>query len=151
LKPGTFMENFLPANGYLFPRGLDGGLVTVLRPQTRLSLVAVTDIGGAAAAAFARPRRFHRVELELASDYLSMTQIAAILSRALGRRLPAPDLTEAQALAAGMPPMGIGLARLNVDGQPGRPRFARALGIPLTGFEQWLGQRIADGEFAVRP
>ena len=41
LKPGFFMENFLPSAAYLFPRGVAGGLVSVLRPETRLSLVAV--------------------------------------------------------------------------------------------------------------
>ena len=58
---------------FLFPRGIEGGLVSVLKPGTRLSLVAVDDIGRAAAAAFAAPERFDGVELELASDYLSMT------------------------------------------------------------------------------
>ncbi|MEU8379235.1 NmrA family NAD(P)-binding protein, partial [Streptosporangium sp. NPDC048865] len=53
LKPGWFMENFLPSAAYLFPRGVEGGLVTVLRPRTWLSLVAVRDIGRAAAAAIA--------------------------------------------------------------------------------------------------
>jgi hypothetical protein len=26
---------------------------------------------------------------------------------------------------------------MNVSGQPARPEYARALGIPLTGFEEW--------------
>ncbi|WP_063063130.1 NmrA/HSCARG family protein [Nocardia violaceofusca] len=137
LKPGTFMENFLPSMRYMFPRGVDGGLVSVLAPETRLSLVAVDDIGRAAAAALTEPERFDRVELELASDYLSMTEIAATLSRALGISLAAPDMTVAQAVAAGMPPMGAALEWLNVAGQPGRPDYATALGIPLTSFEQW--------------
>ncbi|OXR45851.1 NAD(P)H azoreductase [Nocardia cerradoensis] len=137
VKPGTFMENFLPSMRYMFPRGVDGGLVSVLAPQTRLSLVAVDDIGRAAAAALTDPERFDRVELELAGDYLSMTEIAATLSRALGIPLEAPNMTVAQAVAAGMPPMGAALEWLNVAGQPGRPDYATALGIPLTSFEQW--------------
>ncbi|WP_063001935.1 NmrA/HSCARG family protein [Nocardia mikamii] len=137
LKPGTFMENFLPSMRYMFPRGVDGGLVSVLAPETRLSLVAVDDIGRAAAAAITEPERFDRVELELASDYLSMTEIAATLSRVLGIPLEAPNMTVAQAVAAGMPPMGAALEWLNVAGQPGRPAYATALGIPLTSFEQW--------------
>ncbi|NKY42821.1 NmrA/HSCARG family protein [Nocardia cerradoensis] len=137
VKPGTFMENFLPSMRYMFPRGVDGGLVSVLAPQTRLSLVAVDDIGRAAAAALTDPERFDRVELELAGDYLPMTEIAATLSRALGIPLQAPNMTVAQAVAAGMPPMGAALEWLNVAGQPGRPDYATALGIPLTSFEQW--------------
>jgi uncharacterized protein YbjT (DUF2867 family) len=143
LKPGFFMENFLPAMAFLFPRGIDGGLVSVLKPSTRLSLVAVDDIGRAAAAAFAAPERFDRVELELASDYLSMAEIAEVLSRVLDRPLPAPDMTEEQALAAGMPPMGAAHEWLNAVGQPGRPRYAMDFGLPLTGFEEWAGRYMA--------
>ncbi|MFF4753406.1 NmrA family NAD(P)-binding protein [Streptomyces sp. NPDC002514] len=142
LKPGFFMENFLPSMAFLFPRGVEGGLVSVLNPGTRLSLAAVDDIGAAAAAAVAAPERFDGVELELASDYLSMTEIAEVLSRALGVPLSAPDMTEEEALAAGMPPMGAGHAWMNMAGQPARPEYARALGIPLTGFAQWTRRHL---------
>lgn len=137
LKPGFFMENFLPSMAFLFPRGVEGGLVSVVKPETRLSLAAVDDIGRAAATAIVAPERFDGVELELASDYLSMTEIAEVLSRVLGTRLPAPDMTEGEALAAGMPRMGASHEWLNVVGQPARPEYARSLGLPLTGFEEW--------------
>ncbi|MEU6872302.1 NmrA/HSCARG family protein [Streptomyces sp. NPDC046751] len=142
LKPGFFMENFLPSMAFLFPRGIEGGLVSVLNPETRLSLVAVDDIGRAAAAAITAPERFDGVELELASDYLSMTEIAEILSRALGTQLSAPDMTEEEALAAGMPAMGANHEWLNAAGQPGRPQYARDLGIPLTSFEEWAQEHM---------
>ncbi|MGW4798502.1 NmrA family NAD(P)-binding protein, partial [Nonomuraea sp. NPDC004297] len=142
LKPAFFMENFLPSMAFLFPRGVEGGLVSVVKPGTRLSLVAVDDIGTAAAAAVADPDRFDRVELELASDHLPMTEIAGILSRALGVRLSAPDMTEQQALAAGMPAMGVSHEWMNVAGQPARPRAAEDLGITLTGFEEWAGRYL---------
>lgn len=141
-KPGFFMENLLPSTAYLFPRGIEGGLVSMVKPETRLSLVAVKDIGSAAAAAFAAPERFDGIELELASDYLPMTEIAEILSRALGTHLAAPDMTEEQALAAGMPPMGASLDWMNEAGMPGRPQEARNLGIPLTSFEQWVQEHM---------
>lgn len=137
LKPGFFMDNFLPSMRYLLPRGIEGGLVSVIKPTTQLSLVATADIGAAAAAAILDPDRFDRVELELASDYQPMTRIAEILSGALGRPLTAPDLTEDEAVAAGMPPMGASLEWMNVAGQPARPEFARELGIPVTSFETW--------------
>ncbi|TWF75344.1 uncharacterized protein YbjT (DUF2867 family) [Pseudonocardia hierapolitana] len=142
LKPAFFMENFLPSMAFLFPRGIEGGIVSVLHPGTRLSLVAVDDIGRAAAAAIAAPERFDGVELELASDYLSMTEIAEVLSRALGTRLSAPDMTEEQAVAAGMPAMGASHEWLNVAGQPARPQYARDLGIPLTSFEEWAQEHM---------
>ncbi|OZM72463.1 NmrA family protein [Amycolatopsis antarctica] len=145
VKPGFFMENFLPAMAFLFPRGVEGGLVSVLNPGTLLSLVAVDDIGAAAAAAILAPERFHRVELELASDYLTMTEIAGILSRTLGAELTAPDMTEAEATAAGMPGMGAAHELMNVVGQPARPEYARALGIPTTGFEEWARRHLGAG------
>lgn len=137
IKPGFFMENFLPAAEIMFPRGTEGGLVSLLKPATRLSLVAVEDIGRAAAAAVAAPERFHGVELELASDSLTMADVAEVLSRSLGTELTAPDLTKEEAVAAGMPDMGFGQARLNESPQPALPEFARDLGIPLTTFEVW--------------
>jgi uncharacterized protein YbjT (DUF2867 family) len=142
IKPGFFMDNLLPSMAYLFPNGIDGGLITLIKPDTRLSLTAVADIGTAAAAAFADPDRFHEVELELASEYRSMAEIAEVLSRVLGRRITAPDLTLEQALAAGMPPMGASGAWMNAAGQPGRPEFARALGLPLTRFEDWARENL---------
>jgi uncharacterized protein YbjT (DUF2867 family) len=142
LKPAFFMENFLPSMGFLFPRGVEGGIVSVVKPDTRLSLIAVEDIGTAAAAAIAAPERFDGVELELAGDYRSMTEIAEVLSQVLGRELPAPDLTEEEALAAGMPAMGATHEWLNVAGQPARPRFATDLGLPLTSFETWARHHL---------
>ncbi|MEV4571532.1 hypothetical protein AB0K12_47965 [Nonomuraea sp. NPDC049419] len=41
-----------------------------------------------------------------------------------------------EATAAGMPPMGAGHELDDVTDQPGRPAFARELGIPLTSFEE---------------
>ncbi|HEX7303111.1 NmrA family NAD(P)-binding protein [Lentzea sp.] len=142
-KPGFFMENFLPSSAFLFPRGVEGGLVTMLKPATELALFAVDDMGPAVAAAVADPDRFHGVELEFASDRLSMAEIAEVLSRALGTDLVAPDLTLDEARAAGMPEMGAGHDRLNETGMAGRPEYARELGLPLTGFETWARQHLA--------
>ncbi|MEU8266334.1 NmrA family NAD(P)-binding protein [Sphaerisporangium sp. NPDC049002] len=143
IKPGFFMENFLPSVAYLLPRGVEGGLVTVLKPGTRLSLVAVHDIGTTAAAAIAAPERFHGVELELAGDYLTLTDIAEVLSRAFGTELPAPDMTMEEAVAAGMPGPGVTSHEfINVAGQRARPEYARAFGIPLTTFEEWAREHL---------
>ncbi|MFI6376566.1 NmrA/HSCARG family protein [Streptomyces sp. NPDC050546] len=142
IKPAFFMENFEPSMRFYFPRGVEGGLVTIIKPSTHLALVAAQDVGRTAAAALSAPDKYHCVELELASDYLTMTQIAGILSRALGVPLSAPDMTEDQALAAGMPDMGATHEFLNVVGQPARPQFARALGIDLTSFEQWTQEHL---------
>jgi uncharacterized protein YbjT (DUF2867 family) len=145
LKPSYLMENLLPSERIVFPHGVEGGLVTLLKPATVLALVAVDDIGAAAAAAIAEPERFHGVELELASDRVTMTEIAAALSRRLGAELTAPDMTEEEAVAAGMPAMGFGQSQLNEFPQPARPEFARELGIPLTSFASWVRDRVPAG------
>ncbi|MFH8443113.1 NmrA/HSCARG family protein [Streptomyces sp. NPDC018026] len=142
VKPCYFMENLLPSEAIVFPRGVRGGLVSLLKPSTRLSLVAVDDIGAAVAAAVAEPERFDRVELELASDLLTMTEIAEILSGHLGTTLTPPDMTEEEAVAAGMPDMGFGQSSLNEHPQPALPRFARDLGIPLTPFRAWARAHV---------
>ncbi|MGW9206147.1 NmrA family NAD(P)-binding protein [Embleya sp. NPDC055664] len=142
LKPSFFMENFEPSMRFYFPRGLEGGLVTIVKPSTHLALVAAKDVGRAAAAAMSAPVEFHRVELELAGDYLTMAEIAEILSRAVGVPLSAPDMTEEQARAAGMGDMGATHEFIQVVGQPARPRFARALGIEPTGFEEWAHEHL---------
>src|SRR5690606_14249557 len=62
LRPATFMENFVRPSFYFADMTSDRLLVGV-DPDARLPFVAVEDIGAAAAAAFAEPRRFHGVEL----------------------------------------------------------------------------------------
>ncbi len=141
LKPGFFMENFLLPS-FLFPRGLDGGIVTIIKPGTELALVAVDDIGAAAAAAFADPARFDGVELELAGERATMARVAEVLSRAFGVELTAPDLTPEEAVAAGAPPFTVRHEWQNEIGHPASPEYARALGIPLTSFADWAERHL---------
>ncbi|MFF9490126.1 NmrA family NAD(P)-binding protein [Streptomyces sp. NPDC014676] len=142
LKPGFFTDEFLPSTRFCFPCGIEGGPVSVVKPGTTMSLAAVEDIGTATAAAISAPERFDKAELELASDYLSMTRIAEILTRVPGVPLSAPGTTETEAIAAGMPPMGAAHELYDVVGQPARPQYARDLGLPLTGFEEWARRRM---------
>ncbi|MDT7805559.1 MAG: hypothetical protein QOI78_8992 [Actinomycetota bacterium] len=141
LKPGFFMENFIPPS-FLFPHGVGGGIVTIIKPETELALIAVDDIGAAAAAAFADPARFDGVELELASERRTMAGVAEVLSRAFGVELTAPDLTAEEAMAAGAPAFTLRHEWQNEIGHPADPKFARDLGIPLTSFTDWAGAHL---------
>ncbi|MFF1692247.1 NmrA/HSCARG family protein [Streptomyces sp. NPDC058257] len=138
IKPAFFMEN-LPE---LAPNGPQGGLLTVLKPDTELALVATEDIGTAAAHAIDDPDRFHEVELELAGDLLTMTQIAQRLSAAWGVTVTPPSMSLEEALAAGMPMWGAGHEWTNEVLAPARPEFARALGIPPTTFADWAHEHL---------
>jgi uncharacterized protein YbjT (DUF2867 family) len=113
-------------------------MTTALEPV----LVAGTTGRRAAAAALSAPGEVHRVELELTSDYPTMTEIAEVLSRALGAPLTAPDMTEEQARAAGMGDTGATHDFMEVVGRPARPQFARAPGLDLTSFEKWAREHL---------
>ncbi|OLO33205.1 NmrA family protein [Streptomyces sp. MNU77] len=139
VKPAFFMEN-LPQ---LAPNGPEGGLATVIRPDTVLALVAGEDIGAAVAHAVREPDRFHRVELELAGDRLTMEQVAEVLSAAWGVPVTAPSMDLDEALAAGMPAWGAGHLWSNAITQPARPALARELGIPVTSFATWAHRHLS--------
>ncbi|AKT41323.1 NmrA/HSCARG family protein [Chondromyces crocatus] len=137
LKPGFFMENFVRPS-FLFANGVEDRLLTMLAPSTVLSLVAMQDIGAAAAAAFADPVGWNGVELELAGDRRSMREIAEVLSEVLGTHIEAPSLTAEEALAQGLwPPFVTSQQRMNEIDSPARPEFARALGLATTDFRTW--------------
>ncbi|TKC90023.1 NmrA/HSCARG family protein [Polyangium fumosum] len=145
LKPSFFMENFVRPS-FLFANGVEDRLLTVLAPDTVLSLVALQDIGAAAAAAFTDPVAWKGVELELAGDRRSMREIAAVLSEVLGTPIEAPSLTAEEALAQGLWRAFVtSQERMNVVDSPARPEYARARGIATTDFRTWakahLGRR----------
>ena len=105
------------------------------------------DIGKAAAAAIAAPERFDGVELELASDYLSMAEIAEVLSGVLGTRLRAGH--DRGAGPRGGDACDGRLARVDERvGQPARPEYAKALGLSTTRFETWASKHMRAASLA---
>jgi uncharacterized protein YbjT (DUF2867 family) len=137
LKPATFMENLLEWS-YMFGDWARDGFVTIFGADTELTWVAVDDIGVAGAAAFADPAGWHGVDLDLAGDRLTMTEIAAILSQELGRPVPAPVLTPAEAVARGLPEMMVPMQQwTDLMGSPARPEQAQARGLATTSFRTW--------------
>ncbi len=82
LRPVFFMENLVS------PWFLNGDqLVSALDPATRVQMVAVQDIGRIGAQAFLQADAMNRAEIELAGDAATMPEAAAVLSRALGRKI----------------------------------------------------------------
>ena len=140
LKPAFFMENFTRPS-FLFANWVEDRLLNVIQPATQVSLVAVQDIGTAAAAAFHDPAKFNQVELELAGDRLSMQEIAQVLAQAWHIPLEAPALSPEEGIAQGMMPVFVsGQQWLNEVGSPARPAQAQALGLPTTSFTAWASQ-----------
>jgi uncharacterized protein YbjT (DUF2867 family) len=137
IKPSFFMENFVRPS-FLFANFVEDRLLTALAPTTPVALVAVQDIGAAAAAAIADPERFRRVDLELAGDRLTMSAIAEVLSEALGTTIEAPRLTAEEAIAQGlMPEIARSQERMNLVQSPARPAQAQGLGLRTTDFRTW--------------
>lgn len=100
------------------------------------------DIGIASAVAFADPIGFNWVELELASDWLRMDEIAAILSKAMGIDLAAPNLTVDEAIAQGMmPALVVGQEWTNEMPAPARPD-AHGFELPTTDFRSWAEEKL---------
>jgi uncharacterized protein YbjT (DUF2867 family) len=136
------MENF----GTFFLAGvLQGVLVLPMKPETKLQMIAVKDVGEFGAAAFLRPRDFLGQAIELAGDELTMPEAVAHLSRTTGRRIQFQQLPDDQAEAA----MGHDLATMfrwfNTVGYEGDIQgLTRRFGIPLTKF----ADLIATAEWA---
>jgi len=83
LRPVFFMENWVTMKGMV-----EGGVITLpLDPQTRLQMIAVDDIGEFVALAFEHPGKWQGRAQDIASDDLSMTEIAEAFSRASGKRV----------------------------------------------------------------
>ncbi|ADB29232.1 NmrA family protein [Kribbella flavida DSM 17836] len=145
LRPAFFMENLLRPS--IWFEGMTGeAIVTVVSPQTRLPVVAVQDIGTAAAAAFADPVRFNGVALDLAGDIRTLPELAARLT-AVGAPARVEVVAAEEAKARGMVPELIDNQQwLNTYQNPARPALAAALGIPTTTFETWASEKFTAPE-----
>ncbi len=62
-----------------------GRLLQGIKPETRLQMIAVDDIGGIAALAFRQPGEWLGKTVEIAGDELTMVEAAAVFSASLGR------------------------------------------------------------------
>jgi uncharacterized protein YbjT (DUF2867 family) len=82
LRPVFFMEN-LPSPWFL----QGDSLVTALKPETKLQMVAVEDIGRIGAQAFIHADKLRGREIDLAGDEVTMPDTAAYMSRATARRI----------------------------------------------------------------
>ncbi len=82
IRPVFFMENLVS------PWFLNGDkLVSTLKADTVLQMIAVQDIGQYAAMAFTNADRFKNVELDIAGDAVTLPQAAATLGQAYGRTI----------------------------------------------------------------
>ncbi len=139
LLPSTFMDHAM-----LDPAGFVDGLrlITVIRADLPLALIAPDDIGQAAAAALNDPAKFNGVTLQLAGDVLTLDQITTILARRDGKEYVVQSGTIEEAVAAGLHPgVANGLTYMNVAPLLARPELAHAYGLSPMNFETWAHQQ----------
>ena len=80
LRPVFFMEN-LPSAWFL-----NGDkLTTTLKPETKLQMVAVDDVGKFSAKAFTDADKFKGAEIDYAGDAVTMAEAAAAVSELTGK------------------------------------------------------------------
>lgn len=144
LRPVFFMENFL---SFSAPR--NGVLAMPLPSDRPLQMIAVDDIGGIAALAFAQPEQFLGRALELAGDELTLDQTAAVWSRVSGQpvRYQALPLDAVRAQSAETATMFDWFNRVGY--QADIPAL-RALYPPLQRFASWLEAHVGAAPAAER-
>lgn len=135
LRPVFFMENFTT---YSKPSP-DGVLTMPMRPDRKLAMVALRDIGQFGAAAFIRPKDFLGQAIDLAGDELTIPEVAALLTKATGRSIRFQEFPLDQVEAA----MGHDLATMfrwfnDVGYAVDVPGLKQKFGIPLTSFTEWV-------------
>ena len=131
LRPVFFMENFTT---FSKPTA-EGILIMPMRPDKKLAMVALRDIGEFGAAAFMRPNDFLGQAIDLAGDELTMPDVAAQLSKVSGRSIQFQGFPLEQAEVA----MGDDLATMfrwfnEVGYQINVAILKQTFGIPLTTF-----------------
>ncbi len=81
-RPVFFMENLTS------PWFLNGDAIySAMRPDLRLQMIAVDDIGKYVARGFTNADKLNRREIDLAADEATMPDVALALSRGLGRNI----------------------------------------------------------------
>jgi uncharacterized protein YbjT (DUF2867 family) len=136
VRPVFFMENLV---GSWFLHG--DKLVSALDPATRLQMIAVEDIGRVHARAFTKAAEMKGREIDIAGDWLTMPETAAILSQGLKRpieyvRIPIEDVRKNSEDFALMLEW---FDKVGYDADI--PALQRQLGMTFLTLKQWVGKR----------
>jgi uncharacterized protein YbjT (DUF2867 family) len=83
LRPVFFMENFL--SPWFKPYILEGNLAVGIKPETKLQMIAVADIGKYGLAAFEQHEALNGRAIDIAGDEMMMPEAAKIISQASGK------------------------------------------------------------------
>ncbi|WP_165362460.1 NmrA family NAD(P)-binding protein [Promicromonospora panici] len=103
LQPVAFMENFTGDKArFMYPGMASGRLDSAHHSDARVQYIATRDVAAFAVTALENPERFTHHDIELASQALTMGEIAAVLGEETGRSYTHRTLTPAEAADAGI-------------------------------------------------
>ncbi|KAH6847844.1 hypothetical protein B0I37DRAFT_152357 [Chaetomium sp. MPI-CAGE-AT-0009] len=134
LRPVCFMDNMDP--GFLcsmFAAMWDAAL----KPDTKLQLVSVHDIGVFGAKALSDPTKWSGRAVGLAGDELTLAETKEIFKRVMGKKLPQTFSILGRAAMWGVKEMGDMFAFFEREGY-GADIEALRRDVPLRDFETWL-------------
>jgi uncharacterized protein YbjT (DUF2867 family) len=136
LRPVAFMDNYNWSRGAI----LNGTFLSMgLHPDTIWQIIAVDDIGAFAALAFEQPEEYIGKAIEIAGDALTEPQVAATLSKVIGR----PVQVASMPVDPSQPPdpeMAKMVQWANDAGYQADIPALRKLYPPLKRLETWLRQ-----------
>ena len=152
LQPAFMMDNLArPKSGFMFPHLHQGELLTALRPDTQLHFIAAADVGAFAAAAIDDPARWDGLTLPLASEALTMSEVAATLARVLKADVKALHVSPQQALDRGLFPGWVNAQEwINEVGYAVDIHEVRSRAIPLTPLDAWAAAHSASIQMPAR-
>ena len=135
VRPVFFMDNFL---GGWFKSGLEQGTLAMgIKPETRLQMVAVRDIGRYGRVAFERHAELNGRAIDIAGDALTGPEVAAIIGEVTGRPItfyPVPiDQVRAGSEEAAIMYEWFDAVGYDAD----IDATAREFGVPPTRFREW--------------
>lgn len=85
IRPVFFMENWL--SPWFKPAIDQGNIMIALKPETKLQMIAVEDIGKYGLWAFTNHEKLNRRAFDIAGDSLTMPQTAKVISKVSGRSI----------------------------------------------------------------
>jgi uncharacterized protein YbjT (DUF2867 family) len=136
IRPVSFMENILSPRTW--PAVENGSLMMGLRPDAKQQIIAVEDIGRFGALAFEQPEKLNKEEIDIAGDELTVTEMAQVLSKALGKQIKAVPVP-IEEMRKAMPDFAKMIDWIDKTGYSvDIPGLAKKYGIRPMTFEHWV-------------
>lgn len=107
LKPAMIMENFTEKVDFMYPDLKEGKMETVTFLDTPIDHVSVKDLATFVCAAFEKPEKFNKHNIELASEAISYKEIGKIISETTGKKINVSTITKKEAEKKGTHPFAI--------------------------------------------